>query len=224
MKRAMALLAVCAVPTLYADQKEDFERLQKAAIVFQEVMEAPDQGIPQNLLDKSVCVVVIPGLKKGAFIVGGKYGRGYFSCRHKKGPGWGPPAAVRIEGGSFGLQIGGSETDVVMLVMNDRGMQRLLSSKFTLGGAAEVAAGPVGRTATAETDAYMTAQILTWSRSRGVFAGLSLSGATLRQDLDTNQSLYGKPYANKDIVTSGLQPPAAAKEFLAVLNKHSGRK
>jgi lipid-binding SYLF domain-containing protein len=208
---------------LYAD-KDDEERLHNAAVVFQEVMQAPDQSIPQELLDKSHCVVVIPSLKKGAFIFGGKYGRGFFSCRAKSGAGWSAPAAVRVEGGSFGLQIGGSETDVVMLVMNERGAERLLSSKFTLGGDASVAAGPVGRTATAETDAYMTAQILTWSRSRGVFAGVSLSGATLRQDLNTNKALYGKPYQNRDIVQGKLAPPAAAKEFLAALNKHSGRK
>ncbi len=203
---------------------KDTERLNRATTVMQEIMAAPDKGIPQPLLDKSVCVVVVPDLKKAAFIVGGKYGRGFFSCRSKSGVGWSAPAAVRIEGGSFGLQIGGSETDVVMLVMNQRGADRLLSSKFTLGGDASVAAGPVGRTAQAETDAYMTAEILTWSRSRGVFAGLSLSGATLRQDLDVNRDIYGKTLTNREIVQGEVKPAGAAASFVSVLNKYSGRK
>jgi lipid-binding SYLF domain-containing protein len=222
MRRAILFFAAGA-SLLYAAQNADEERLKNAATVFQEVMQAPDAGIPQDLLDKSQCVVVIPGMKKAAFLVGGKFGRGFFACRAKGGNGWGAPAAVRIEGGSFGLQIGGSETDVIMLVMNERGAQRLLSSKFTLGGDASVAAGPVGRTATAETDAYMTAQILTWSRSRGLFAGLSLSGATLRQDLDANRALYGKTMTNKEIIDSGVRPPAAAANFIALLNKYSAR-
>jgi lipid-binding SYLF domain-containing protein len=163
-------------------------------------------------------------VKKAAFVIGAKYGRGFFSCRAKSGVGWGAPGAVRVEGGSFGFQIGASETDVIMLVMNQRGADRLLSSKFTLGADASVAAGPVGRTATAETDAYMSAEILTYSRARGLFAGLSLSGATLRQDLDTNQALYGRTLQNKEIVDTGIAPPAAAKDFLAVLNKFSSRK
>jgi lipid-binding SYLF domain-containing protein len=192
--------------------------------VFQEIMAAPDKGIPQDLLDKSACVVVVPGVKKAAFVVGAKFGRGFFACRAKGGAGWTAPAAVRVEGGSFGIQIGASETDFIMLVMNQRGADRLLSSKFTLGGDASVAAGPVGRTATAETDAYMTAEILTWSRSRGLFAGLSLSGATLRQDLDTNKALYGRDIQNKEIIQSGIAPPAAAKDFLDTLNKYSSRK
>ncbi len=217
-------LALFAAAALVAADDPTADRLEKSAVVFQEVMSAPDKGIPQELLEKAECVVVIPGLKKGAFIVGGKYGRGFFSCRKKGAPGWSAPGAVRIEGGSFGLQIGGSETDVVMLVMNDRGADRLLASKFTLGGDASVAAGPVGRSAQAETDAYMTAQILTWSRSRGVFAGISLSGATLRQDLDVNQMLYGKRLENKEIVRGTVAPPASAARFLSVLNKYSSRK
>lgn len=221
--RRIFLIAFAAGAVLAADQNNT-DRLKKSAVVFTEVMQAPDKGIPQQLLDNADCVVVIPGLKKGAFIVGAKYGRGFFSCRNIKGAGWSAPAAVRIEGGSFGLQIGGSETDVIMLVMNQRGVDRLLSSKFTLGGDASVAAGPVGRSAQAETDAYMTAQILTWSRSRGVFAGLSLSGATLRQDLDVNRDLYGKTLTNKEIVRGSVSSPAPAGGFLAALNKYSSRK
>jgi lipid-binding SYLF domain-containing protein len=157
-------------------------------------------------------------------VVGLQWGRGFFSCRSKGGTGWGAPGAIRIEGGSFGFQIGGSETDVIMLVMNQRGAERLLSSRFTLGGDATAAAGPVGRSATAQTDAYMTAEILTYSRSRGLFAGISLSGATLRQDVDTNKAIYGRTLQNKEIVQTGIAPPAAAKEFLDALNKYSSRK
>ena len=222
MKRTLPLLLLTSACLLYADT--DAERLGRAAEVFQEVMSAPDKGIPQDLLDKSACIVVVPGVKKAAFVIGGKYGRGFFSCRAKSGVGWGAPGAVRVEGGSFGFQIGGSETDVVMLVMNQHGADRLLSSKFTLGADASVAAGPVGRTATAETDAYLTAEILTYSRARGLFAGLSLSGATLRQDLDTNKALYGRTLQNREIVQTGIAPPAAAKDFLAALNKYSSRK
>jgi lipid-binding SYLF domain-containing protein len=223
VKRAIPLILAASATLLLAAKKDDVERLQNAAQVFQEIMQAPDKGVPQPLLDKAECVVIVPGVKKGAFGIGMKYGRGFFSCR-KAHMGWSGPAAVRTEGLSFGFQIGGSETDVVMLVMNPRGADRLMSSKFTLGGDASVAAGPVGRTATAETDAYMTAEILTWSRSRGVFAGVSLSGATLRQDLDTNKNLYGKTLQNREIIEGNVKPPAEAEPFLALLNKYSSRK
>jgi len=209
---------------LSGKEPQEVERLKKAALVFQEVMTAPDRGIPQQLLDKSQCVVVIPGSKKIGFIFGARYGRGFVSCRAKSGPGWSAPAAVRVEGGSFGSQIGGAETDVVLLVMNERGVDRLLSSKFTLGGDASVSAGPVGRDATAQTDAYMTAEILSWSRSRGLFAGVSLTGATLRQDLDTNRALYGKTLENREILQGNLAVPGAASGFIAALNKYSSRK
>ena len=191
--------------------------------MLKEILGAPDQGIPRGLLDDAHCIVIVPGMKTAAFLVGGKYGRGFAVCRREKRSGWGAPAAVRIEGGSFGFQIGASETDVVMLIMNRRGMDKLLQSRFTLGGAAEVAAGPVGRTSTAETDAALTAKILSWSRSRGVFAGVSLQGATLRQDLDENEELYGHRVTNKQIVMQRMRAPAAASEMLAVLNRHSRR-
>src|SRR5215467_10758958 len=148
---------------------------------------------------------------------------GYVSCRSKSGNGWSAPGTVRIEGGSIGLQIGGSETDLVLLVMNERGADRLLSSKFTLGGEGQVAAGPVGRSATAQTDAYMRAEILSWSRSRGIFAGISLTGATLRQDLDDNAALYGRRLKNREIILQGVRPPEAATELLSVLTKYSAR-
>lgn len=201
------------------------EQLKSATIVLDEILSAPDNGIPRDLLDRAYCVVVVPGVKKVAFGIGGKYGRGFISCRDlAHHTGWGAPGAVRMEGGSFGFQIGASETDVVMLVMNESGMRRLLQSKFTLGAKAGVAAGPVGRTASAETDAQLTAAILSWSRSRGVFAGLSVGGATLRNDLDQNQQLYGKRLSNLQIVRDKeARHPAAASEFLAMLNKYSPR-
>jgi lipid-binding SYLF domain-containing protein len=221
--RLCSSVLLFAGTALFAAQSDHAKRLEEAAAVFEEVMQTPDKGIPQDLLDKAHCAVIVPGLKKGAFIVGAKYGRGFMVCR-TGGVGWSAPGSVRVEGGSFGFQIGGSETDVIMLVMNERGAQRLLSSKFTLGGDAAVAAGPVGRTASAETDAYMRAEILTWSRARGVFAGISLQGATLRQDTSANKDLYGKPYANRDIVTRAVQPPASAAKLLQLLNRYSSRK
>lgn len=204
-------------------QADDVKRLNAAASTFSEVMAVPEKSVPQDLLDRAQCVVVVPGVKKAAFIIGGKYGRGFVSCR-RGGAGWSAPASVRVEGGSFGFQIGGSETDVIMLVMNKRGMSRLLTSKFTLGGDASVAAGPVGRTASAETDAMLTAEILTYSRARGLFAGISLAGATLRPDESTNEKIYGKTIANKTILTSDIPIPPAGKEFVSLLNKYSGRK
>ncbi len=223
MKLAGTLALLLSAGVLSA-QSDVEKRLDAAATVFSEVMQTPDKAIPQELLDRAQCVVVIPGMKGGAFIFGAKYGKGFLSCRNKSGVGWTSPGSVRIEGGSFGLQIGGTETDVILLVMNEHGAQRLLSSQFTLGGDAKVAAGPVGREAAAQTDAYMTAEILSWSRSRGVFAGVSLQGSTLRQDLSDNKSLYGKNMENKDIVMQEVAPPKAADKLVSLLNKYSGRK
>jgi SH3 domain-containing YSC84-like protein 1 len=216
------LLLSSALLAADKSDKDVTRRLAESASVFSEIMATPDKGIPRDLLEKAHCVVIIPGMKKGAFIVGAKYGKGFLSCR-EAGGGWSAPGAVRIEGGSIGLQIGGSETDVVLLVMNQRGADKLLSSQFTLGGEGEVAAGPVGRTASADTDAKMRAEILSWSRSRGVFAGLSLQGATLRQDNEDNQALYGKRIENREIVTTKVPAPAAAHELLSLLNRYSMR-
>ncbi len=199
-------------------------RLKTSAEVLTEIMSAPDKGIPQELLEKSQCIVIVPGMKKGAFIVGGKYGRGFLSCRHASGTGWSAPAAIKVEGGSVGFQIGGSETDAVMLVMNRRGAEKLLSSKFTLGADASVAAGPVGRSSSADTDAKLQAEILTYSRSRGVFAGIALNGATLRPDKEANTELYGSKLTNKAIVMGKTKVPAAAAELTGELNKFSVRK
>lgn len=206
-----------------AEESKTNDRLDDAHALFKEVMGTPDKSIPQDLLNKSHCIILVPGMKKGGFVLAAKYGRGFVTCRSASGQGWGPPAAVRIEGGSVGFQAGVSSTDLILLVMNERGMKRLLSTKFTLGGEASVAAGPVGRDASAQTDALMTAEILSWSRSHGVFAGVSLDGSTLRQDIDVNNELYGKPYENKQILHSGLGVPASAAKLIGVLNKYSPR-
>ena len=216
---AMALTAglLCA-------ENDAPKRIAAAASAFQEVMGIPDKSIPQDLLNRAQCIIIVPDLKKGAFIFGAKYGKGFFACRKKDGIGWTAPGSIRVEGGSFGLQIGGTETDVFMLVMNQRGMDRLLSTKFTLGGDATAAAGPVGRSTQAETDAALTAEILTWSRAKGLFAGISLSGATLREDEDWNTELYGKALKNREIITGDTPPPAAAAPLMEQLNKFSSRK
>ena len=216
-------LAPLAVAPLLAKDHDSAKRLNEAAAVFTEVMDTPDKGIPQELLENAHCIVIVPGLKTAAFVFGGKYGKGYLSCRNKNGAGWSAPGTVRIEGGSVGFQIGGSETDLIMLVMNDRGEDKLLASKFTLGAEGSVAAGPVGRTATAQTDAQMHAEILSWSRTQGLFAGLALEGATLRQDLDDNASLYGKKLNTRTIVTNGVAVPEPAKKLIALLNQYSSR-
>jgi lipid-binding SYLF domain-containing protein len=201
------------------------ERLAAAADSLKEVMGTPDKSIPQDLLDRAQCIVIVPGLKKGAFFFGAKYGKGFVSCRRSGGVGWSAPGSIRVEGGSVGIQFGGAETDVFMLVMNEGGMNRLLSTKFTLGGDASVAAGPVGRSTQAETDAALTAEILTWSRQRGLFAGISLSGATLREDSDWNYDLYGKKLTNRDIIIkSSVEAPKAAESLMTELNRYSSRK
>ena len=199
-------------------------RLKESAEVLTEIMATPDKGIPQELLENSECIVIVPGMKKAAFIVGGNYGRGFMLCRQPSGTGWSAPAGVKVEGGSVGFQIGGSETDVVMLVMNKRGAEKLLSSKFTLGADASVAAGPVGRTSSADTDLKMHAEILTYSRSRGAFAGVSLDGATLRPDDDSNAELYDTKRTNQEIVMGNTKAPAAASQLITELNRYSARK
>ncbi len=220
----LAIVAGLALSTtLLAIDNEPAHRLGEAASVFSEIMAAPDKGIPQDLLEKAYCVVIVPSVKTGAFIVGAKYGKGYLSCRSGSGHGWSAPAAIRIEGGSFGFQIGASATDLIMLVKSERGAEKLMQSKFTLGAEASVAAGPVGRTATAQTDAQMHAEILSWSRSQGIFAGIALEGATLREDLDDNAALYGTKLENRFIVSSGTRPPEAAEPLMHLLNTYSWR-
>ena len=215
--------ALCSGPLLAQNDKTT-ERLDEASSLFQEIMDTPDKAIPQDLLDKSYCITLVPGLKKGGLVLAAKYGRGFSLCRTASGQGWGPPAAIRIEGGSVGFQIGVSSSDVILLVMNEGGMKKLTKSKFTIGPDATAAAGPVGRNATAQTDAFMRAEILSWSRSRGLFAGVSLDGATLRDDLDENKNMYGQKWGAKDILGSGAKVPAAGEKLLANLNKYSPRR
>ena len=200
------------------------DRLDASADTLTDMMHAADKGIPQDLLDKSHCVVVIPGMKKAGFIFGAKYGRGFAVCRRQGGSGWSAPAAMRVEGGSVGFQIGASETDVILLVMNDGGMKHLLSDKFTIGGEATAAAGPVGRNATAQTDAMLHAEMLSYSRARGLFAGISLEGATLRSDGDTNRELYGHDSTNREILTGDYKTPAAAAKFEHALHRESAQR
>jgi lipid-binding SYLF domain-containing protein len=224
MTFALVVTLGCAPFAAAQDKSKTADRLDDAASLFSEVMSTPDRAIPQDLLDKSPCMVLVPGLKKAAFFVGAKYGRGFSICRASNGQGWGPPAAIRIEGGGVGLQFGVSSSDVILLVLNENGMKHLTGSKFTLGGEATAAAGPVGRNATAQTDATMRAEMLSWSRSQGLFAGVSLDGATLRNDLDENKILYGQPWTSKQILGSGASMPAIAAKLVATLNKYSPRK
>jgi len=221
----LKLIAAMTLGAGFLSAAEAPERLQAAADAFKEVMGIPDKSIPQDLLERAQCIVIVPGLKKGAFFIGAKYGKGFVSCRRAGGKGWSAPGAIRVEGGSIGFQWGGTETDAFMLVMNQKGMDRLLSTKFTLGGDASVAAGPVGRSTQAETDGALTAEILTWSRQRGLFVGLSLSGATLREDSDWNRDLYSKKISNRDIIMKGaVEAPQSASELMSELNRYSSRK
>jgi lipid-binding SYLF domain-containing protein len=191
-------------------------------MVFREIMKTPEKGIPQDLLAKAHCAIIIPGLKKGGFVVGAKYGKGFITCR--RGPdhaGWSAPANVRVEGGSVGFQIGAGEVDLVLLVMNEAGANKLLKSEFKIGGEASAMAGPVGRTVQANTDAYMRAEILGWSRSRGAFAGIALEGSTLREDSDDNRALYGRDITNEQIITGKLTVPPEAATLLRTLGSYS---
>jgi lipid-binding SYLF domain-containing protein len=224
MKRVIVFLSILSLIALPAESASKYEdRLKSCGTVLQEILNIPDD-IPQNLLDDARCVIVIPSTIKGAFIFGATYGAGAMTCRSgdgMKGP-WGPPTMMMIEGGSFGLQLGGQATDFVLLVMNEKGTNSLLSSKVKLGADASAAAGPVGRTAQASTDIAMRAEILTYSRSRGVFAGISLAGASLRPDQDGNTALYGRKVSPREIVHGGVVGvPAAAQTMIETLTKHS---
>ena len=217
----LPLFVLCAA-SLRADQS-DIERLTASERVVKEIMAAADKAIPGSLFQKAYCTVVIPNMKKAGFVFSAKYGRGFASCRNP-GAGWSAPAALRVEGGGFGLQIGGEETDLILLVMSENGMKGMLASKFTLGGEASAAAGPVGRDVTAQTDATMRSDILTWSRSRGVFGGISLQGGTLRPDSDVNKAIYHANLENKDILTGKVKPPADAAGFLKTLIMYGGER
>lgn len=236
MKKILFSLLVAALlgfPTLFnpssarADDKaKDEGRLENAGVVMKEILDIPDD-IPQNLLDKTACVIVLPSVIKAAFIVGGSYGRGAMTCRSGDnflGP-WGAPTMMALEGGSFGFQLGGQATDFVLLVMNERGASSILNSKVKLGADASAAAGPKGRDAEADTDVTLRAEVLTYSRARGLFAGVSLEGSTLRPDNDANDRIYGRKIEAKEIALHGAVPvPASAKGLIAALNQHSPKR
>jgi len=224
MKTLLALLLVYALvlPAFASNEKEN-ERVKQSGEVLKEILNIPD-NIPQDLLNKAECIIVLPSVKKGAFGVGGSYGRGVMICRggeHYTGP-WGPPALYALEGINIGFQLGGEATDFVLLVMNPKGARSLLSSKVKLGGDASAAAGPKGRTAEGATDIVMNAEILSYSRTKGLFAGISLEGSTLRSDGSANEKLYGKKVSAKDIIRGGkVSSPPSAAELVALLNKKS---
>lgn len=217
--RRLALLVALAATALYGQEQTPDNRLKTASAVLHEIMSAPDKGIPADLLAKAQCVVVVPGLKDAAFVFGGEYGRGFALCR--KHGAWGAPAAVRFSGGSFGAQIGGKSTDVVMLVMSRRGMEKLATDKFTLGGDVSAAAGPVGRTATAETDLQLHAEILSYSRTRGAFAGVALDGTVVNKDDGEDRKLYGRQVNNKTILEGAVPPPEVAARLISELDRYA---
>jgi lipid-binding SYLF domain-containing protein len=227
MRYALAAILLLLIVTPALAQKEradEVERLQRATEVFGEIMRTPDKGIPEELLDKASCVAIVPGMTKAALGIGGRYGKGMIMCRDANRK-WGPPLFVRIEGGSIGFQIGAQRTDVVLVIMNRRGMDKLLGDKVTLGADASVAAGPVGRHATAQTNVRLDAEILGYSRSKGLFAGLSLEGSTLRQDKDDNRDFYRKEIDPREVLFGSTVPmPEEAKPLAAALSRESPRK
>ena len=204
----LCALAAITVAMLPAQEGTPDKRLRNATDTLQEIMATPDKSIPRDLLNRAQCIVVVPDMKKAAFIVGGQYGNGFAMCRAEGR--WSAPAPVRLAGGSFGLQLGADSTDIVLLAMNERGMQRLLSDKFKIGADASAAAGPVGRDATASTDVLMKAEMLSWSRTRGLFAGVALDGTVVEHDNGETEKLYGKPLSNHEILTGNVRAPEGA--------------
>ena len=214
------LLLALSVPVFgQGDRDKAIERIQGAGQVLNEIMAAPDNGIPDDILDRAECVAIVPSLLKGGFVVGGAYGRGVASCRTSSG--WSAPAFFAVQGGSFGFQIGGQAVDLVMVVMNQDGMRQLLRSKFELGADASVAAGPVGRHASGDTDWKMRAQILTYSRARGLFAGVTIKGSRVVQDRDSTRAFYGRMVPTKTLLTGAHAAPEEAQPFLGALQKYA---
>jgi lipid-binding SYLF domain-containing protein len=225
-KKTMLAITLCMVGLFASqtlawgdDRTDEVKRVQSSADVLDEIMAAPDKGIPRDIMESAVCVGVVPGLKKGGFIVGAEYGKGVASCRN--GSGWSAPAPFKVVGGSWGLQIGGEAVDLIMLIMNKDGMEKLLSSKFKLGADASVAAGPVGRHAEGETDWKMRAEVLTYSRARGVFAGLTVNGAVIEQDGDATRAFYGQDTSFRSILQGQVKAPEGSAPFMAAVRKFS---
>jgi len=213
------LIVIASLTAVASDREDDVNRTQKAAQVFKEIMNTPDQGIPSNLLESAKCIAIIPGDKKFAFIFGGSYGRGLATCRTEHG--WSAPMFVAIDSGSVGYQIGGSSTDIVMLFMNDHALQSLMSDKFKLGADASVAAGPVGRNAAAGTDLKLNAEILSYSRSKGIFAGVSLDGAVMQADKSGDKSMYGDDVNRHEILDGKVAVPASARALVEELGGYA---
>jgi SH3 domain-containing YSC84-like protein 1 len=226
MKNRISSIAICAAMILSIaclswgiDKAEETDRVEKAAKVLTEITNTPDKGIPESVMKDAECVAVVPSLVKGGFVFGGQYGRGVASCHNANG--WSAPAPILIGGGSWGLQIGAEAVDLVLLIMNDKGMENLLNSKFKIGADASAAAGPVGRQAAGETDWKMKAEVLTYSRARGVFAGVTLNGAVIKQDEEATEALYGKDASYQSILRGQVKPTAGSESFLAALKKFS---
>ena len=221
---AFVVFLIVSSAVLAADRSDEVKRLQRATEVFSEIMKTPDKGIPEDLLDKCECVAIVPGLKKAGLGLGGKYGKGVVMCR-KPDRSWTAPAFITIEGGSIGLQIGFTQIDVVTLMMNRKGVEKLIGDKFTIGADASAAAGPVGRQTSAQTNIRLDAEILTYSRAKGLFAGVSLDGATLRSDKDDNRDFYGKDVDPRKILIDGeVAMPAEARALASALSWKSPRK
>src|ERR1700761_9026334 len=221
MKRLFALLCLAgmSLPVFAASDKAALDaRMENARTVIDDVMQTPDKGIPDSIVKQATCIAVVPSLKKGAFIIGAQYGQGVVTCR--TGRGWSGPVFIRLAGGSFGFQIGGEGTDLVLVAVNDKGLQDLLKSKFKLGGDASAAAGPVGRNAQAETDISMRAELLTYSRAKGLFAGIDLDGTSVSQNTDDTNTFYGTPHTFQEILKGNVLPPASAKPFLRTVAKY----
>jgi SH3 domain-containing YSC84-like protein 1 len=220
----LSIFLLTAIPGISEGRKDEVQRLQRATAVFSEIMRTPDKGIPNDLLDKAECVAIVPGLKKGGLGIGGRYGKGVVMCR-QPGRKWSAPSFMTVEGGSVGLQIGFQQIDLVMLIMNREGMEKLVGDKFTVGADASAAAGPVGRQASAETNIRLDAQILTYSRAKGLFAGVTLNGAVVKQDKDDNRDFYGKEMNARAILFEGTVPmPVEAQPLAVALSRESPRK
>jgi lipid-binding SYLF domain-containing protein len=221
MKKIALTVALTLACSGLVFAEDAIERIGEAQQVIEEIMKTSEKGIPRDLLNKAHCVVIVPSVKRAGFIVGGQYGVGVATCRQPQGSGWTGPSTIKVEGGSFGLQIGGGETDIVMMIMNESGANKLMKSEFTLGGEGAVMAGPVGRSASAETDAYLRAEILSYSRSRGLFAGVALKGSTLRSDDSDNKKIYGKEVKHEEILHGRVPAPSVAQPLIDTLNKYS---
>src|SRR5579863_869434 len=217
-----SLLLACALFASGQEQTPD-HRLQSAADVFRDVMAAPDKGIPHGLLDRAQCILIVPGMKKAAIGIGADYGKGFAVCRNATG-GFGAPDPVALSGGSLGPQLGVDSTDVILLIMNEKGLNHLIADKFSIGTDAAAAIGPVGRDAAADTDASLRAEILSWSRTHGLFAGASLDGTVIAHDKGETRKLYGREYSGKELIRGSVQPPPASGDLLSELNAYGPRK